>query len=162
MDTYEQYADMIRKICLKNSYMCTGYIPDEVVKQRYEEYKKLWNSEYVPDATIKQEYDEYLKLWNLTDSVSKKEREIWCVTEEEGNVPSRQFYFYRRELAVKKQEELLLAELNSWIHHSQDNIIMGEINIPAIESLINSFFKLDEESNLCYDVTLSKIYVQDE
>lgn len=86
---------------------------------------------------------------------------MYCLTIEENGQEPRQLFFYSRELAENKKEDLILSELNTWIHCQEKDIEFGQIQIEILEALLRSFIKANL-SHCNYDVTISKISFVDE
>ena len=71
------------------------------------------------------------------------------------------FYFYSKIAAEQKQEELLVAELNTWIYYHEREVNVGDIKVEILQSLLNSFIKRDNEEKK-YIVNLDRLVFQDE
>ena len=66
-----------------------------------------------------------------------------------------QLFFYSKELALQRQEKLLLKELNRWVAED-DHIQPGQIDVKILQILVSSFIK--RNFTISYETDIDTYY----
>ena len=66
---------------------------------------------------------------------------MYCVQINEGKKDIKQLFYYSKDLAKNKQEELILDYLDSFLYFEEEKIQVGEVKLHILELLLRSLIK---------------------